>query len=72
MFGIPHRYSHFVFAVIQSGLTCLIAAGIASLPLVTISQFLIHWLLSWLIFWVTMLPVVVLAAPMIRSVGTCN
>jgi hypothetical protein len=46
IFGIPRRYSHFVFAVVQSGLTCLIAAGIASLPLMTISQFLTHWLLS--------------------------
>jgi len=47
MFAIPRRYSHFIFAVIQSGLTCLIAAGIASLPLVTVGQFLVHWLLSW-------------------------
>jgi len=67
MFGIPRRFNHFIFAVIQAGLTCLIAAGIASLPLVTLSQFLIHWLLSWLVSWLTMLPVVVLAAPMIRS-----
>jgi hypothetical protein len=44
MFGIPRRFSHFIFAVIQAGLTCLIAAGIASLPLVTITQFLTHWL----------------------------
>ncbi len=69
MFAIPRRYSHFIFAVIQSGLTCLIAAGIASLPLVTMAQFLVHWLLSWAISWVTMLPVVVLAAPIIRSVS---
>ena len=67
MLAIPRRYSHFIFAVIQAGLTCLIAAGIVSLPLVTLSQFLIHWLLSWLVSWLTMLPVVVLAAPMIRS-----
>jgi hypothetical protein len=67
MLAIPRRYSHFIFAVIQAGLTCLIAAGIASLPLVTLSQFLIHWLLSSLVSWLTMLPVVVLAAPMIRS-----
>ena len=51
MFGIPRRFSHFIFAVIQAGLTCLIAAGIASLPLMTIGQFLIHWLLSWVISW---------------------
>ena len=67
MFGIPRRFSHFIFAVIQAGLTCLIAAGVASLPLVTIPQFLAHWLLSWVISWAAMLPVVVLAAPIIRS-----
>jgi hypothetical protein len=69
MFGIPRRYSHFIFAVIQAGLTCLIAAGIASLPLVSIRQFITHWLLSWLISWIMMQPVVVLAAPMIRFVS---
>lgn len=69
MFAIPRRHSHFIFAVIQSGLTCLIAAGIASLPLATMSQFLVHWLLSWIISWVLMLPVVVLAAPLIRFVS---
>jgi hypothetical protein len=69
MFGIPRRYSHFIFAVIQAGLTCLIAAGIASLPVVSIRLFITHWLLSWLISWIMMLPVVVLAAPMIRLVS---
>ena len=69
MFGIPRRFSHFIFAVIQAGLTCLIAAGVASLPLVTIRQFIAHWLFSWVISWAAMLPVVVLAAPIIRSVS---
>ena len=69
MFGIPRRHSHFIFAVIQAGLTCLIAAGIASFPLLTMSQFLAHWLLSWVISWITMLPVVLLAAPLIRAVS---
>jgi hypothetical protein len=32
-------------------------------------QFLTHWLLSWVIAWVTMLPVVLLAAPLIRAVS---
>ena len=32
MFGIPRSYSHFIFGVIQAGLTSLIAAGIASFP----------------------------------------
>ena len=69
MLGIPRRYTHFVFAVIQSGLTCLIAAGIASLPSLATENFLRNWLASWLIAWVTMLPVVLLAAPAIRSLA---
>jgi hypothetical protein len=31
MLAIPRRYSHFIFGVIQSGLTSFIAAGTASL-----------------------------------------
>ena len=69
MLGIPRRYTHFVFAVIQSGLTCLIAAGIASLPSLATDNFLRNWLASWLIAWITMLPVVLLAAPAIRSLA---
>ena len=69
MLGIPRRYTHFVFSVIQSGLTCLIAAGIASLPSLATEHFLRNWLASWLIAWVTMLPVVLLAAPAIRSLA---
>jgi amino acid transporter len=69
MFAIPRRHSHFIFAVIQSGLTCLIAAGIASLPLVTVTQYLVHWLLSWVVSWIAMLPIVLLAAPVIRTVS---
>lgn len=67
MLGIPRRYGHFVFGVIQSGLTCLIASAIASYPWFGTDQFLGHWLLAWLVAWLTMLPVVVLAAPAIRA-----
>jgi hypothetical protein len=67
MLGIPRRYSHFVFGVIQSGLTSLIAAGIASFPAGTAMVFLTHWIVSWLIAWVAMLPIVLLAAPAIRA-----
>ena len=69
MLPIPRRYSHFVFGVIQSGLTSLIAAGIASFPSLARGTFLQNWMVSWLIAWVTMLPVVLLAAPAIRSVA---
>jgi hypothetical protein len=69
MLAIPRRHSHFVFGVIQSGLTTLIAAGIASLPSPTLSHFLVHWLVSWLIAWAVLLPVVILAAPAIRALA---
>jgi hypothetical protein len=39
MFSIPRRHSHFVFRVIQSGLTSLIAAGIASFSLLGSGNF---------------------------------
>ncbi|MBR0965992.1 DUF2798 domain-containing protein [Bradyrhizobium diazoefficiens] len=67
MLGIPRRFSHFVFGVIQSGLTSLIAAGIASLPAGGAMIFLKHWMTSWLIAWAAMLPIVLLAAPAIRA-----
>jgi uncharacterized membrane protein YjjB (DUF3815 family) len=67
MFGIPRRHSHFVFGVIQSGLTTLIATFIASLAEPTLARFVMHWMLSWLVAWAAMLPVVMLAAPGIRA-----
>jgi hypothetical protein len=66
MLGIPRRYAHFIFGVIQSGLTSCIAAGIACYPFLTSGSFLRHWLSAWLISWAMMLPVVIFAAPLIR------
>ena len=65
---IPKRYGHFVFAVLQAGLTCAIVAAIASTPLLEQGSFLIHWLSAWFAGWVTMVPVVLLAAPIIRRI----
>jgi hypothetical protein len=69
MFAIPRRHSHFVFGFIQSGLTCAIATAIASFPLIRSGGFVENWLLSWLISWMTMLPLVLAAAPAIRSLS---
>ncbi|MCK1723118.1 DUF2798 domain-containing protein [Bradyrhizobium sp. 141] len=69
MFAIPRRYSHFVFSVIQSGLTSFIAAGIASYSAAVPGHFLWNWMVSWLVSWVAMAPVVLLAAPAIRSLA---
>jgi hypothetical protein len=67
MLGIPRRFSHFVFGFIQSGLTCAVAAAIASVPFLAAGTFTSHWLQSWLMAWVMMLPIVLFAAPAIRS-----
>ena len=67
MLRIPRRFSHFVFGFIQSGLTCAVAAAIASAPFLTAGTFVSHWLQSWLLAWVMMLPIVLFAAPAIRS-----
>jgi len=69
MLGIPRRYSHFVFGVIQSGLTSAIAAAIASLPFRASGSFSMHWLQSWLVSWLLMLPIVIFAAPAIRHLA---
>jgi len=66
MLRIPRRHAHFLFGVIQAGLTSAVAAGIASVPFLAESTFLEHWLGSWAIAWATMIPVVLLAAPLIR------
>ena len=67
MLKIPRRYSHFVYGVIQSGLTCAIATGIANIPFIAQGSFMIHWLQSVFVAWITMLPVVLFAAPAIRN-----
>lgn len=67
MLGIPRRYSHYVFGVIQAGLTCAVAAAIATYPYVSQGSFIGRWLQSWLLAWVTMLPVVLFAAPYIQK-----
>jgi hypothetical protein len=67
MLKIPRRFSHFVYGVIQSGLTCAIAAGIASIPFIATGTFVTHWLQSCFVAWIMMLPIVLFAAPAIRS-----
>ncbi|WP_312010363.1 DUF2798 domain-containing protein [Bradyrhizobium cenepequi] len=61
--SVSRRYAHFLYGVIQSGLTSAIAAAIASFDFLTGGSFLIHWLQSWLIAWVLMLPNRVVCSP---------
>jgi Protein of unknown function (DUF2798) len=69
MLGIPRRYAHFVFGIIQAGLTSVIAAAVASLPFIGEGSFLKRWLESSAFSWLLMLPVVLFAAPIIRKLA---
>lgn len=63
---LPKQYSHFAFGILQSGLTCAIAAAIANVPFISEGTFAGHWLKASLVSWAVMLPVVMVAAPVIR------
>ena len=67
MLGIPRRYAHYIFAVIQSGMTAGIAAAVASRHFLEEGDFLSHWLVSWLSAWAIMIPVVLTVAPVIKA-----
>jgi hypothetical protein len=69
MLPIPRRHAHYVFGLIQSGLTTLIASGVGSLALWGTGAFLGNWMTAWLASWAAMLPVVILAAPVIRRMA---
>ena len=66
MAKLPKRFSHFVYGGIQSGITSGIASGIASLDYLEEGLFLARWPKAWFVSWIVMIPVVLLAAPMIR------
>ena len=69
MLGIPRHYAHFIFGIIQSGLTSAIAAGIASTAFLGTEKFISNWIVSWLEAWVLMLPIVLFAAPLIQKLA---
>jgi hypothetical protein len=67
LFKLSKRYGSFIFGVIQSGLTSAVAAAIAHFP-DSPGTFLGHWLRSWVLAWIAALPIVLLAAPVIRKI----
>jgi Protein of unknown function (DUF2798) len=67
---IPKRHAPFIFGAIQSGLTSGVAAAIAHSS-DSLDLFPSHWARSWILSWITVLPIVLLAAPVIRKVVNC-
>jgi len=54
MLRISRRHSHFVYGVIQSGLTCAVAAANREFPVLAEGSFAKHWLESGLLAWLMM------------------
>ncbi|SOE54584.1 Protein of unknown function [Burkholderia sp. OK233] len=66
---IPKKYGHFAFGMIQASVTSVVASAIASMQFVAEGTFVSHWVRSSLFSWAVMLPVVVVAAPLIRRLA---
>ncbi|HRD77134.1 MAG TPA: DUF2798 domain-containing protein [Hyphomicrobiaceae bacterium] len=68
MLGLfSRRYAPFIYGVIQSAVTTGVATAIATYQLTGVGmEFVKRWLLVWAIAWLTMLPIVLLVAPVIQ------
>ncbi len=66
---MPHinrQYRPQVFGLLQSAITSAIAALIANPKGMALGPFMLSWSTTWLLTWLSMIPVVLLAAPYVR------
>jgi Protein of unknown function (DUF2798) len=64
---LPKRYAPFVYGIIQAAITTAIATAVATRQLLGGGmEFFWYWLGCWALSWITMLPVVILVAPLIQ------
>jgi hypothetical protein len=69
MLRVPARYSPYLFAIMQAGLTTGLATAIATYHAVLVERtFLAHWLISWGLAWAMIAPIVIAAAPFIQRI----
>ena len=67
MARLPQQYAPLVYGIIQAAITTAVATGIATHQLTDFNvRFVEEWLLAWGISFLTMLPVVIFFAPVIR------
>jgi len=65
--SLPHKYVPYVYGILQAAITTAVATAIAIYPLAhSALEFIERWMVAWCIAWLTMLPVVLLAAPYIQ------
>jgi hypothetical protein len=64
---LPKRFAPFVYGLIQAGITTAVATAISTHQLAYADmQFVRFWIGCWALSWATMLPVVLLVAPLIQ------
>lgn len=66
---ITRRYRQQVLGLFQSAITCAVATLIAIPKGMNLGAFVLHWSSSWLVAWLSLVPVVLLAAPWIRRLA---
>lgn len=63
----PQRYAPYAYGILQAAITTAVATAIAIYPIVHSSmEFVERWMLAWGLAWLTMLPVVLIASPLIQ------
>ncbi len=64
---LPKRYAPFVYGIIQAAITTAVATAIATFQMLDIGlQFLAQWAFAWWLAWLTMLPFVIVLAPLLQ------
>jgi hypothetical protein len=64
---VPSRYAPFAFGIMQAGVTTSVATAVTNLRVgATSAGWIVDWLAAWSLAWIAMLPIVVLAAPLIQ------
>lgn len=64
---LPYRFAPYAYGILQAALTTAVATAIAVFPVVqSAAEFIERWMVAWFLAWLTMVPVVLLAAPYIH------
>ena len=67
MARLPQKYGPLVFGIIQAAITTAVATAIATRQLTEFGLLVLErWAFAWVIAWLTMLPVVILFAPLLQ------
>ncbi len=64
---LPYRFAPYAYGILQAAITTAVATAIAVFPVAhSAGEFVERWMVAWFVAWLTMVPVVLLAAPCIH------